>query len=642
MSGPTLQEAMALHKQGRLDEAQAMYERILESSPANADCLHLLGVMASQRGDHARAVALMGRALEADPRNAACHYNRALAFHACHEPAGALAEFDAALALNPDQAGAWSSRGVVLQEMRRFAAALESCDRALALQPQLPEAHFNRGNALHALERFDEAIESYEEAVALDPGAAKAWFNLGLALRSAKRLEEAVEAFEEARALQPQLEFLAGVLLLTRMDLCDWEGFDPGVAEIVGGVERGERVVHPFALLAMVDSPPLQRRAAEILSAKYPRAASMPRPAPSKDRRIRVGYFSGDFGEHPVSYLTAELFETHDRAAFEVTGFSVAASRRGAMRARLERAFERFIDASTLSDTEVAAHARELGLDIAVDLGGHTKDARTRIFAARAAPVQASYVGYLGTMGAECYDYLFADEILVPGRLRAHYSERIAYLPSYQANDSKREISPRRFTRAELGLPASGAVFCCLSNAYKITPATFARWMRILAAAKGSVLMLLADARAAENLRDEARRASVDPARLVFAERLPRPEYLARFRSCDLFLDTHPYNAGTVASDALWAGLPVLALLGESFAARMAASLLHAIGLPELVAASEREYEEKAVALVSDARALSQVREKLERNRLSHPLFDTRAFTRHLEDAYRRMVTEGS
>jgi predicted O-linked N-acetylglucosamine transferase (SPINDLY family) len=341
---------------------------------------------------------------------------------------------------------------------------------------------------------------------------------------------------------------------------------------------------------------------------------------------------------HAVSLLAARLFETHDRSRFELTAFAFGADTRDGLRTRVEAAFDRFLPVDGLSDREVAMLARRLEIDIAIDLGGYTRDCRSGIFALRAAPIQVSYLGYLGTMGAEIMDYLIADPVLVPPDSRQHYSEKIAYLTSYQVNDSSRPLPDRAPTRDELGLPPRGFVFCSFNNSYKINPETFDSWMRILTAVPDSALFLLGGPTAVErNLRREAAARGVAPERLVFGGSLPLDRYLARFRAADLFLDTLPYNAGTTASDALWAGLPVLTVPGQAFAARMAASILTAAGLPELIAASRADYERQAIALAADPRRLAEMKQRLADNRRCCALFDTTAFTRDIEALYQQM-----
>ncbi|MBU3632018.1 hypothetical protein ICN21_01680, partial [Polynucleobacter sp. AP-Feld-500C-C5] len=326
-----------------------------------------------------------------------------------------------------------------------------------------------------------------------------------------------------------------------------------------------------------------------------------PIPKLAKKEKIRIGYFSADFRNHAVSVLMAELFELHDKEKFEIIAFSLGVDDKSSMRLRLSQAFNQFIDARDMSDLEIAKLSRELEVDIALDLGGHTAASRPGIFAYRAAPIQTSYIGYLGTTGAQYIDYLLADSILIPEDLQKFYAEKIIYLPSYQVNDRKRAISDRQFTREELRLPEKGFVFCCFNNNYKLLPRTFDSWMKILEGTQDSVLFLYAETQWAEaNLKKEAEARGINSARLVFGKGIPADEYLARYRVCDLFLDTLPYNAGTTASDALWTGLPVLTLMGQSFASRVAASLLNAIGLPELIANTQEEYEALAIELAQN------------------------------------------
>jgi predicted O-linked N-acetylglucosamine transferase (SPINDLY family) len=381
----------------------------------------------------------------------------------------------------------------------------------------------------------------------------------------------------------------------------------------------------------------LQRKAAEIWVRETCMAddslGEIPQRAPHG--RIRIGYFSADFREHPVARLVAELIETHDRSRFEVIALSFGPEAQDALRMRLARGFDRFLEVHGKSHLEIAALARSLAVDIAVDLGGYTHNSRPEIFALRAAPIQVGYLGYLGTMGAPWMDYLVADTAIIPAGEQQHYSEKIIYLPSYQVNDSRRRIGTRTFARRELGLPPAGFVFCCLNSIHKITPATFGVWMRIIRRVERSVLFLCTDSQAARrNLLQEAQRRGVDAHRIVFGERLGLEDYLARFRTMDLFLDTLPYNGGTTASDALWAGLPVLTCMGQTFAGRVATSLLMGIDVPELITATAAEYEEKAVELGSNPQRAAELRKKLAANRLTKPLFDSRLFAKHLETAF--------
>ena len=572
-SADQLAQAVALHRQGRLAEAEVLYREIARRDPTHFDALHLAGVIALQTHRTEDGVALIRQAI----------------------------------ALNTRVAEAHSNLGNGLRELRHFEDALACFDNAIALRPASAEAHRDRATTLQNLRRYDESLAAYEQAMALRPG----------------------------------LDFLQGMAAHARMMVCAWHRAQRDAAALAERVARGERAAMPFPVVALTDSPALQRQAAEVfVRAKYPGDPSLPPIAPrSPDGKLRIGYFSADFHNHATAYLIAEVLERHDRDAFQVTAFSFGPDPTDEMRQRLESGVDRFIDVRHQSDREVAALARSLGIDIAVDLKGFTKDFRTSIFASRAAPIQVNWLGYPGTMGAGFIDYIIADPVLIREQDQQHYCEKIAWLPdTYQPNDRQRQIAGQTPTRVEAGLPVDGIVFCCFNNSYKITPDVFIIWMRILRQVAGSVLWLLHDnERAVANLRDAATQFGIASSRLVFAQRLPLAEHLARHRLADLFLDTLPYNAHTTASDALWAGLPILSRAGTTFAGRVAASLLHAVGLPDLITATAEEYQAKAVMLAQDASALAEIRQRLARNRRTAPLFDTTRFTRHLEAAYQAM-----
>jgi protein O-GlcNAc transferase len=554
----------------------------------------------------------------------------------------AMEHFDKALEIDPDYPEAWLNKGVALYGLGRHQEAIDSYRKAIAIRPDYADGYCNLGNALQWFNRMDEALASYDEAIKLDPGHAHAFQGRGEALGRLNRLEDALASFEAGIKISANAGYLRGARLYAKMKLCDWSGLSSDVSALMARIGRNEECSVPLAVLALTDSPDLQRKAAEFwVQDICPTSLALPTLARRRRTgRIRLGYFSADFRNHPVAFQAAGLFEAHDRSRFELIAFSFGSDIRDDMTRRIEAAFDRFIDVRGSSDANVALLARDLGLDIAVDLGGFTDHCRTEIFAMRAAPLQVSYLGYPGTMGAEYIDYLVADGILIPAASRQYYREKIVYLPnSYFVNDRQRAIAHRQFSREELGLPSTGFVFCCFNNSYKINPETFDAWMRILQRIEGSVLWLSkANPTAALNLRKAAEARGIRAARLIFAERMPLMEdHLARLRAADLFMDTLPYNAHSTASDVLWAGVPVLTRKGEAFAGRVAASLLHAIGLPELVTTTRERYEALAVELATDPARLGQIKLKLERNRLTMPLFDTELFARHLEDAYTQM-----
>ena len=588
------------------------------------------------------ALASYDRAITLNPDYIEVWYNRGNALYEMRQLEDATGSYEKAIALKPDYAEAWSNRGLALDGLRQWEAAVESFEKAITFKPEFAAAWSNRGNAMLKLNRFDEAIGSYDRAITLKPDYAEAWFNRGLTLLELKQHDDAADSLVRALSINPDGDYWPGLLLHVKMTICDWTAYGDLSDQLLSGIMNLKRVSTPFQIISRTGTLSVIKQAVlTYVGDKYPsRTVLREIIRHSKRDKIRVGYYSADFHDHATMYLMAELFEKHDRSRFEIIAFSFGPDlQEDIMRMRVVSAFERFIDVRTKSDMEVATLSRELEIDIAVDLKGFTKDSRPDIFAFRAAPIQVNYLGYPGSMGAEYIDYLIADQTLVPEQFQQFYTEKTVYLPdSYQANDSKRRIADKVFTRHECGLPATGFVFCCFNNNYKITPDIFDCWMRILESVDGSVLWLLEDnPLAGGNLRKEAARRGVDTDRLVFAGRMGLPEHLARHRLADLFLDTLPCNAHTTASDALWAGLPVLSCIGESFAGRVAASLLNAIRLPELITSSQEEYEALAIKLANDPDKLLEIRMRLEKNRLTAPLFDSDMFTRHFESALNEM-----
>ncbi len=631
----------ALHAMKRYAAAETAALRAIGLDPNSAEAWSNLCAALHGLKRHDAAESAARRAIELEAQSAEAWSNLGAALLALNRPEAAESAACRAIELEPRSSDAWSNLGAAMLALNRHEAARSAAQKAIEFDPQSAGAWGNLGAALLALRCFADAESAARRAIAVEPQSDNAWRNLAGVLTAMRRHEEAAACFAKCLEFDANAEFALGALLHSRMQICDWDSFEENLALLSRRVAQREKTSNPFNVLALTTDLAVQRKAAEIFAAdRFPENAELgPLPGCHRHEKIRIGYFSADFRSHPVAFLMAEVFELHDRSKFELFGFSFGQDSQDDMRLRLSAAFDSFIDVREKSDRQVAELARELAIDIAIDLGGFTEDCRTGIFALRAAPIQASYIGYLGTMGAPYIDYLLADRIIVPEEHRQHYREQIVYLPSYQANDTKRRIAQRIFTRAELGLPESGFVFCCFNNNYKITPGVFAVWMRILQQVAGSVLFLYADNDlAAANLRKEAERRGVDGARLVFGKRLPAEDYLARYAVADLFLDTFTYNAGTTASDALWTGLPVLTCIGESFASRVAASLLDAIGLPELITTTEGDYESLAIALASDAGRLAQLKEKLQRNRLSTALFNTPLFVEHLEAAYTIMV----
>ena len=670
-----LDRAIACHRQGQLAQAEALYAQILRAQPRHFDARHMLGVIRYQQGRNAEALEFVETALKLSPRSDRALSNQGLILYALRRYEEALKSFDKALAIEPTSVDAINNRGNTLQRLKRNEEALECFDQVLARTPSHIEAHNNRGNALQGLKHYDEAVESYQRALKLRPNYPDALYNCGCALsalgkfsealqyfnqaqgrrpdhaetqfsradalNALKRHGDAIAGYEKAIALRPDHPYAYSGLAEAALSICDWGRTTELVPRLETLVAERKAIVNPFTLIRFSDQPALHLQCARSFIAD--KVGALPAPLWTGERwsheRIRLAYLSADYHQHATAYLITELIERHDRDCFEIIGISFGRDDGSDIRQRVIAAFDRVHATRSNSDREIAQLLREYEIDIAVDLKGYTQESRPDILSYRPAPIQVSYLGYPGTMGADFIDYIIADPAVLPLDRQPFYAEQIVQLPDcYQVNDRQRIIAAHTPSRREAGLPDEGFVFCCFNNNYKITAPVFDIWMRLLQGLPGSVLWLLRENPGAEaNLRREAQARGIDPARLVFAGRLKVDEHLARHRLADLFLDTLPYNAHTTASDALWAGLPVLTCQGSAFAARVAGSLLHAVGLPELVTQNAADYEALALALARDNVRLKAIREKLARNRDTHPLFDTDRFRRHIEAAYLRM-----
>jgi protein O-GlcNAc transferase len=637
----SLEEAVACQRAGRTDEAERLFGRLLKKNPDYFDALHFFGLFRYQQGQLGEALKLLTKATKVHPRSADAHNNLGVVLDALKRPRDAIVAYDRALALSPDHAGAHGNRGNALSLLNRHQDAIASYDRALALAPFDVQALTNRSTALLALKRHEEALAGYDRALAMKPDHVDALFNRGNALRLLKRYEEALTNYQQALALEPHHAHAFNGMAHCAIAVCDWASTAAFDAELKTHVLARRSVINPWMFLGLCDDPALQLECAS----NYARHRVPVQPPPLwtgrayRHDKLRIAYLSGDYRQHATASLIAELFERHDRARFDVLGISFGPDDNSVMRSRLVAAFDRFHDVSAGSDRDVAKLLNELEVDIAIDLKGYTQDCRPEILAHRPAPIQVSYLGYPGTMGAGFIDYVIADKVVLPFDQQPFCAEKIVHLPdSYQVNDTRRLIAASVPTRQEAGLPDGGFVFCCFNNNYKITRPVFEAWMRLLAATAGSVLWLLRDNAGAEaNLRREASARGVDPDRLVFAAHAAAPDHLARHRLADLFLDTVPVNAHTTASDALWAGLPVLTCRGSAFAGRVAASLLDAAGLPELVTENLEQYEALALRLATDAALLGGLRQRLEQGVAGSRLFDSDRFRRHIEAAYLTM-----
>jgi protein O-GlcNAc transferase len=632
--------AAVLHETHQLEAAEAAYRRVMALDPAIAVVHNNLGTVLKDRALLDQALSAFQKAIELRPDYAEAFYNRATVLQQQGRLEDALAGYGEAVRLRNDYADAINNAGIVLQELGRAGEAVELYRQLLARMPAHADACNNLGTALLVQGRAEEAGKAFEQALAHRPDFPEALYNLGNARRELGDLTGAIPAYRNALQRRPDYADAFSQLVHHRALACEWSDFETEQAGLVAMVRQGARVP-PFYLFSTPASASDQLTCAQrwIAPIKPPPEAIFKHEVSVRRQRIRLGYLSGDFHQHATAQLMAELFELHDRDRFEVFAYSYGPDDESPMRARLLRAFDRFVDVHALAHREAAQRIHADEVDILIDLKGYTHHARPAISAHRPAPVQVSYLGYPATMGADFIDYVIVDPIVVPQAQQPFFSEKLVHLPaSYQVNDRRREVAKAATSRQDWGLPEGRLVFCSFNNAYKITPAFFDIWMRLVRAVPGSVLWLLeANELMKANLRLEAQKHGVDAERLIFAPRVAPPQHLARQRHADLFLDTLPCNAHTTASDALWAGLPVLTCCGDTFAGRVAASLLTAVGMGELIAPSLEEYERLALALVRDPHRLVALRQKLADSRDTSALFDPVKLTGNMEAAYARM-----
>jgi len=674
----TLNKALSLFQGGRPDKAEKLARSVLTTEPRNAELLQFVAMLCQIQDKFADAAALCTKAVAIAPNSAEAHYNLGTALMKQGRSEQAIVSFQTSLVLAPGNYDVLNNLAVALTAVDKLAEAEAMARRAIALLPNGPLAHNTLALVLSQQMRLTEAIDSFKAALACGhPDAGTVLEKLGLAFISLNRPKSAIDSFKDALVHKPkaidtmmrlgELQIISGQptdamqafgsamrvaprdpsaiagYIYACLHATEWGEYRQLVPRAEKLLSAPSREIVPLTVLYFCDEPGThlrcsRRHAACRMTSKAAGVRRVPEAADRSRDKLRIAYLSSDFKVHATMLLAAGLFEQHDRNRFETYAFAWHPDA-SPMRRRAEATFHEFIDVTAVREDAVAQLIRERQIDIAVDLHGYTGKPRPGILVDRPAPIQVNYLGYPGTMGADWIDYLIADRFVAPPEAARFYSEKLVYLPgSYQVNDNKRVPAGPRPKRTDVGLPERGFVFACFNANNKITPEIFAVWMRLLGQVPGSLLWLLDHGEAVRaNLRREAEAAGIDGQRLLFAPRLPIAEHVNRLQCADLFLDTLPYNAHTTASDALWVGLPLVTCPGRSFQARVAGSLLHAVGLPELIASSLADYEAIALRMARDRDAHAAWRARLVANRQTTPLFDTERFTRDLEAAYEIM-----
>ncbi len=629
---------------GRMDESLAAVQKALKLDPTLAGAqAHLDTVRVSQaskpsadkpsnpqvvslnsqaidlqaQGQHAPAEQLLRESLSLEPNNFLTLYSLGVSRAAQMDPHDALSFFNQACEASPHLPLGYFAKAKTLHDIGLAEAALEVYDQAITVDPHYMEAYTNKAALLQGINRHHDALLCLTAATDINPTHVRALEGQGQLLGQYKQYTLATRAFEQALAADPNYSYGEGHLMGARLSNCDWTDFEASKARIIAGIEAGKLTCGPLTIMALTDDAAIIRKCAELYAAdKY-----SPSPNPLwkgekyQHRKKRIGFMSADFRVHPVGYLLIGLLEHFDKSQFELTGFFTGVGDNSDLWKRYRCAFDHYIDCHSMTSLEVAKLMRAMEMDVVIDLSGHTEGTRLDVLAHRPAPAQATYLGFPGTLGLPYIDYLISDPRIIPDELEQHYGEKILKLPHcYLPRDNSVVPSPDTPKRSDFGLPEEGVVFCSFNHDYKINPPLFKVWMDLLKEVPGSVLWLMKlNEGAHKNLAESARTHGVDPSRIIFAERVPRVEdHLARYRLADVFIDTFPYNGHTTAGDALRAGLPVVSLCGGSFASRVAASLLHDVGMPELACYSYQEYHNKALQMAADSNIQAHYKQSLQ------------------------------
>ena len=627
-----------MQKFNRLDEAEASYKKAIQFKPDYIEAYINLGITLDELSRFDEAELYFKKAIELKPDYILAYNNLGATLHKLAKFDEAEEIYKKAIELKPNYAEAYFNLGNLMKDFHKLDKAEDNFKKAIEHKSNYVEAYNNLGTIYNDLNRLEDAEISYKKAIIFNPQYAKSYNNLGAIQFSLKRFEESLLSYNRASELKPDMDYLMGTLLHTKMHLCLWDNLEKNLQELTKKINEGKKVSLPFPILSLIDDPDIQWKMAKInTNHKFPKSNIFPKISHyHSHKKIKIAYFSSDFRDHPVARLNADIYEIHNRKKFEIHAFSFGLNTNDEFNIRIKKSVDHFHDIRMTSDIDVVKLARFHEIDIAIDLVGFTAGGRQSIFAMLAAPIQVSYLGYPGTMSADYIDYLIADYTLIPLDKQNYYSEKIIYMPnSYQPNSSKRDNLKITLLRDEFELPKNSFVFCCFNNNYKITPTTFVSWMKILKATRDSVLWLLVDnIKAIKNLKREATKLGVNEDRLIFAKHVSNKEHLKRIQLADLFIDTFPYNAHTTASDALKMGLPVLTCTGNSFASRVVASLLNAIKLPELITTTQNEYETLAIELATHPKKIKIIKDKLINNFKITPLYDTHLYVKHLETAY--------
>jgi len=632
-------EAKKLHINGKIKDAQVIYLRLLKTNSKNSNLLFLLGTTYVQLKNFSKGKEFLNTSININNSFPESYNSRGIIFAEEGDYLNAIKDYDKALSLKKDYYDAHLNKAVALKNVSKFKEAIKYLELCIKLKPKDFKIYNNLGNISKDLKKYNSAKKYYTEAIKLNQNFAEAYSNRGELLQLYfNEFEKAIEDYSASIKINENLNYIRGKRLQARMTLNDWKDYNQEIKIIKDDIKKQKKTIHPFAHMSLMDDPNQQKNITELyLENNY--LTPSKKKISFKNDKIIIGYFSAEFHNHPVMHLILDVFKNHNKSEFKIYGFSIGPTK-DEWTEKVKKYFDKFIDVSDMSDSDISSLTKELKLDIAINLTGLTLNARNNIFIKQLATKQVNYLGYPGTMGSKCYDYIIADKIVIPEEDKKYYSEEVIYMPNcYQANQEKIEISDKNLNKKDLGLPEDKFIFACFNNSYKITPSIFKRWMNILKKCDSSILWLLQDKELGrQNLWKEAEIEGVDKTRIIFAGRVPLKDHLKRLEFIDLFLDTFPYNAHTTASETIRARVPILTLKGKSFPSRVASSILTNVGLENLIVSNLDDYETKAVSLANNYKDIESFKNHLSQEKNLNKLFNSKVFTKDLEKIYKKII----
>ena len=640
----SLDYAIELHKKGNIEEALSLYLKLHVDQNENINLLFYIGNAYLQSKKFDLAIDYYKKTISSDQNHFNAYNNLGGTLLTLGRYKEAIEIFKKTIKIKPDFSDAYSNLASCYHNLKQYEDSILNYNKAIKLNPKNFAAYNNLGSTYKEINQNENAIKNFNIAKKINPYYYIAYNNLGNHFQEIKLYEDAIKNYKKVVELKPDFKFAIGKLMHAKMRISYWNEYAIHLDNLINSFKKKNKTITPFPFLSLIDNPEYHKTNTEIYSKEQfigPKKEQLERKI-IKNEKVKLGYFSPDFRDHPILHLTREIFQFHNKSKFEIYAFSFGPKEEYENLEEVKGFFTKFIDIRNMSDQEVANLSQEIGIDIAIDLCGFTAWNRAKIFFFRAAPIQINYLGYPGTMGSEFMDYIIADKTVIPENEKINFSEKVAYLPNcYQPNTKIDSLIEKDFLRSDFNLPEDAFVFCNFNSSYKITPNIFNVWMNILKKTPKSVLWLLKSNNAAcENIWKTAEKKGIDRNRIIFAERLPHYDHLKRIAHADIFLDTFPYNAHTTASDTIRMGVPIIALMGKSFASRVSSSILNQVNMKELITTNTEDFQNLAIDIASNKNKLNKIKDDLNNSLSNSSLFDSVKFTKDLETLYQKILNE--